>query len=220
MTRVHVVCEGPTEILFVNVTLQARFSTLHLIPFLPGKNYSKRQRGGDIKYDRVKPDIMRVLKHDRACYCTTLLDFYGLGRFPAKEEPRGSAPENKAARIELAVGDDIAEEMGPGFDRSRFFPYLSVHEFEALLFSDPRRLAEGLGREELAGDFLAVRNGFETPEHINDDPLKAPSKRLKSICRGYDKPTGGNIAALAVGLDAMARECPHFRRWTEWLGTL
>lgn len=215
MKRIHVICEGPTEINFVREVLQIQFSQLHLIPILPGKTFGKG-RGGDIKYDRVKPDIVRVLKHDRECCCTTFFDYYGLGDFPEKEEPRGQEPEEKAQRIELAMADDITKTLGTDFNPARFYPYLSLYEFEGLLFSDPQQLAQGLYHPDLQPDLTDVRQAFSSPEHINDDPETAPSKRLKRICPGYDKVTGGNIAALSVGLDAMRQECSHFRRWLEW----
>ncbi|MEW6368216.1 MAG: DUF4276 family protein [Acidobacteriota bacterium] len=215
MTRVHVVCEGPTEQAFVREVLQGRFPGLHLIAILPGKVFG-RAWGGAIKYDRVRPDIVRSLKHDRNCCCTSFFDYYGLGAFPSNNAPSGNSPEIKAARIEEAVAADVRETMGTDFDASRFYPYLSMHEFEGLLFSDPGRLAEGLYRPDLEPSLAAIRMSAETPEHIDDGKETAPSKRLKTVCAGYDKVTGGNVAALAVGIDAMMRECAHFRRWMQW----
>lgn len=222
MIRVHVVCEGPTELTFVREVLQDSYPRLHLIPILPGKVFG-RQAGGDIRFDRVKPDILRILKKDRQCFCTTFLDFYGLRDFPSMAEsnhqvPRCQAqPHDRVGCIELAIADSVAKEMGPHFRRERFQPYLSIHEFEALLFSDPRRLSDGLYRADLEAELVAIRGAFETPEHIDDGRETAPSKRLKSVCGTYDKVTGGNLAALAVGLEAMRRECSHFRDWLAWL---
>ncbi|MBI5528812.1 MAG: DUF4276 family protein [Deltaproteobacteria bacterium] len=219
MKRVHVICEGPTEQTFVRQVLQPVLPQLHLIAILPGKTFG-RGRGGAIKYDRVKPDIVRTLKHDRLCCCTTFFDYYGLGKFPSTDEPRGASPERKSARIEDAIMGDVCKELGPDFIADRFRPYLSMHEFEGLLFSDPRRLAEGLYRPDLEAEIVKVRASAESPEHIDDGTETAPSKRLKDICAGYDKITGGNVAALAVGIDAMMRECAHFRRWMDWFDEL
>jgi hypothetical protein len=219
MRRVHVVCEGPTELTFVREVLQPWFTALHLIPFLPGKHRGN-PHGGDVKYARVKPDILRILKHDRECCCTTLFDYYALGEFPSYEEPRGQSPEEKAARIENAVADDVAAELGAGFDRSRFFCHLSMHEFEGLLFSDPRRLALGLYRPDLEPELAGIRAGVPSPEHIDEDRETAPSKRLKRVCGSYNKVTGGNVAALTVGIEAMSRECAHFHGWLAWFDGL
>ena len=215
MKRVHVICEGSTEQNFIRQVLQPEFQQLHLIAILPGKTFG-RPRGGSIKYDRVKPDIVRTLKHDRECCCTTFLDYYALGEFPSNDEPPGQSPEAKAARIERAVAGDVDAALGADFNNSRFFPYLSMHEFEGLLFSDPVKLADGLYRPDLRDKLAAIRGSAESPEHIDDNRETAPSKRLKGVCPDYDKATGGNIAALVVGIDAMKRECPHFCRWLAW----
>jgi hypothetical protein len=219
MKRVHVICEGLTELTFVGQLLQPAFPHLRLIALEPGKTFGWA-RGGDIKYDRVKPDIVRTLKHDRECYCTTFLDYYARVGFPEKEEPHGQTPESKAARIECAVAEDVAGELGESFDRSRFYPYFSMHEFEGLLLSDPQKLAEGIYQPDLSAALRETRSAFDSPEHIDDGQQTAPSKRLKQACSRYDKVTGGNIAALGVGLDAMRRECAHFNRWLKWFETL
>ena len=45
-----------------------------------------------------------------------------------------------------------------------------MHEFEGLLFSDPGRFAGGIGRSDLEAELQAIRDGFTTPEEINDSP--------------------------------------------------
>lgn len=223
MRRVHVACEGLTELTFVREVLQPALPGLHMIAYLPGKRVSARGggRGGDIRYGRVWKDFTFTLKDDPACFCTTLLDYYALGTdFPSLGEPVGPDPEMRAQRIERAVDKDIAEKMGRGFNPARFKCFLAMHEFEGLLFSAPTGLALGLGRGDLQGALQAIRDDFPTPEHIDDGQDTAPSKRLKAVWSGYDKVTGGNVAALEVGLDAMKHECSHFRSWFEWLESL
>lgn len=56
---------------------------------------------------------------------------------------------------------------------SRVLPYFSMHEFEALLFSDIAKLSEGLGME--SQKLQTVVNFFDgDPEMINTNPSKAP----------------------------------------------
>ena len=62
-----------------------------------------------------------------------------------------------------------------------------------------------------------IRDTFSTPEDINDSTETAPSKRVLELCTGYRKPLHGTLAALEVGIEAMRRECPHFRDWVERL---
>ena len=123
----------------------------------------------------------------------------------------------KAATIESALLEDISNEMGAGFDQSRFVPYVMMHEFEGLLFSDTDRFGQGIGRPDLSPHFQAIRDQFASPEEIDDSPLTAPSKRVKSLFEGYEKPLMGTLAALEIGLEAIRRECPLFRNWIERL---
>ena len=109
--------------------------------------------------------------------------------------------------------------MGARFDAGRFVPYVMMHEFEALLFSDCEGFARGIDRPEAAVSLQAIRDGFASPEEIDDSPETAPSKRVESLVSGYQKPLMGALAALEIGLGAMRRECPHFGAWLHWPDT-
>ena len=89
-------------------------------------------------------------------------------------------------------------------------PYIVMHEFEGLLFSDPDGFGLGIGRSDLSPKLRAIRNAFGTPEEINDSPDTAPSKRVEVLMPGYQKPLNGVQAAQEVGLDAIRGECPLF----------
>lgn len=103
--------------------------------------------------------------------------------------------------------------MGGRFNPDRFIPFVMMHEFEGLLFSDCERFSRGIGRPDLAEALQAVRDEFASPEEINDSPITAPSKRLEQLVLDYEKPLLGTLAVLEIGLDAIRRECPHFREW-------
>ena len=92
-----------------------------------------------------------------------------------------------------------------------------MHEFEGLLFSDPAKMASAFYVPALESDLRRIRSDFATPEHINDDPQTAPSKRIVRLLPEYDKVTAGNLAALSVGIEAIKRECQHFKQWFDWL---
>ncbi len=92
-------------------------------------------------------------------------------------------------------------------------PYLSLHEYEGLLFSDPDALAQSLKLPNLAHRFHQVRNDFPTPEDIDDRPETAPSKRILATYSAYRKVIEGTLAARAVGIERMRQECEHFRNW-------
>ena len=95
-----------------------------------------------------------------------------------------------------------------------------MHEYESLLFSDTVTFAAALGERNLAPRFTAIRNAFDTPEEINDDPNTAPSKRIATHYPQYDKVIDGTLAAQKIGIESMRRECPHFRAWVERLALL
>ncbi len=104
-----------------------------------------------------------------------------------------------------AVRDDVATEMGNRFDLGRFVPFVVMHEFEGLLFSDCASFGRGIGRPNLEQSLREIRESFETPEHINDSPDTAPSKRVQNLLPGYEKPFLGVLAVLEIGLVAHSR---------------
>ena len=125
--------------------------------------------------------------------------------------------EQKAPTVERALLEDIAAKLGSNVDAGRFIPYVMMHEFEGMLFSDCHRFGIGIGRPELAPKLFAIRNEFRSPEEINDSPQTAPSKRLEALIPAYQKPLLGNLAAIEIGLETIRNACPHFSEWLEQL---
>lgn len=150
-----------------------------------------------------------------------MVDYYGLGRgFPGVPPPSNLPNLEKVARVERAVLEDIAASL-PGLRADvRFLPYLQLHEYEGLLFSDPGAFANGIYEPNLARPFHTIRGQFQTPEDIDDDPAGAPSKRVLQLHPSYRKVLDGARAARAVGIAVMRQECPHFRDWVERLEAL
>jgi hypothetical protein len=178
-------------------------------------------RGGRTNYARVQRDLLRQLKQDPTAYCSTMIDFYGLGPgFPGTPLPPDLGNIQKVEHIERAIKDDICGRIPHRRPDVRLIPYLSLHEYEGLLFSDPDALAQAVKQPNLARRFHEVRNSFPTPEDIDDSPESAPSKRVIAIYSAYRKVIEGTLAARAVGIERMRRECEHFRNWLERLETL
>jgi hypothetical protein len=225
MSRLLIHVEGQTEEAFVNEILA---------PHLYGRGYEKvgarlvgnaRQRdrrGGIHAWPAVRNDIIRHLREDPGSLATTLVDYYGLPQTGARAWPgRESAGlllyPKKAFTVEQALSEDLRREMGEAFHPDRFIPFVMMHEFEGLLFSDCVRFSVGIGRPDLKAAFQEVRDQFSSPEEINDSPVTAPSKRVERLVPGYQKPLLGTLAVLEIGLDAICRECPHFREWLQRL---
>lgn len=130
----------------------------------------------------------------------------------------GSLPiPSKASSVEAAIHADIVNRMTGSFNARRFIPFLMMHEFEALLFSDCAAFANGIGLPAVRPKLEAIRSGFASPEEINDSPITAPSKRVKELIPRYEKPFMGNLAILEIGLAPIRKECRHFNSWVSRL---
>ncbi len=219
MTHIQVICEGKTEATFVKNFLapELGYRGLFLYPIEIGRP----KKGGDVTFDRLRIDIRNQLRGKQSSYCSTLVDFYGLDdEFPGKSEARKKAtlPQKQQAVCD-ALSDTLAQILDEG-PMQRFVPYVQMHEFEGLLFSDPKRLAIELGRQDLAQCFSKIRREFETPEHINDSPLTAPSKRIEKLVPRYRKVQMGERVAKALTLPRIRKECPLFDAWLKKLENL
>lgn len=219
MIRVYAIVKGQTEETFVKQVLSSHLGNhqVCLKPIILGKPGHK---GGRTGYQRVKRDVLKQLKQDKCAYCTTMLDFYGLGPdFPGMSLSSGISSLKKVNKLEQAFKQDIVNAISGNLRPDlRFHPYLQLHEFEALLFSEPVAFARGIKQPNLARDFQQIRTQFKTPEDI--DVQIAPSKRILGLYPNYQKPVDGSLAAIEVTLTKMRKECPHFNDWLQWLEQL
>jgi hypothetical protein len=227
MARLLVHVEGETEETFVNEVLRPHLSERGyqmVSARLLGNARQRDRRGGIRAWGSVRGDILAHLKEDPGALVTTMVDYYALPQtgnraWPGRAEAGMLPFPQKASTVEDALLADIRQEMGRNFDVPRFIPFVMMHEFEGLLFSDCGRFANGIGRPDLAQKFQAIRDQFTNPEEIDDSPITAPSKRVQGLVPGYEKPLLGALAIIEIGLDKIRAECPHFRRWIERLET-
>lgn len=220
MIRVHVICEGQTEEMFINEVLAPALHHLgiYLVPALIGKPGHK---GGNFRFERLLTDLEKRLLGDRQAYCTTFFDFYGLPEaFPGKAEASNKETmDGKADCLLEAMVDKLRQKLGDEAMR-RFIPYVQMYEFEGLLFSCPKGLALGINQPALKDKLLRIRNEFDTPETINNSPVTAPSKRLLKLYEGYEKPLHGSLAAIEIGLPAIRSQCTRFDAWLRHMEAL
>ena len=226
MTRLLVSVEGRTELRFVYEVLAPHLYTrgyTSVVASLMGTAVSRDKRGGVKAWADVLKDIVNKLREDRGLIVSTMVDYYGMPRdWPGRAAvpPSGATPSQIADPIEQGMLDAVVRDIGSDFDASRFVPYVMMHEFEAMLFSDCSELAAGIGRPVLARRLRAIRDGFDTPEAIDDSPDSAPSKRIERLFGDYDKPLIGIDVVEAIGIDTIRRECPHFAGWVARLDGL
>lgn len=206
MSQVNIFVEGQTEETFVRELLYEYFQkkNIYLNPILV--KTSSTGKGGVVSYAKIKPQLNRKCLEDSTAFVTTMFDLYGLPNdFPGKSSLlKISDPFQKAEYLEQEMGKDIGHK--------NFIPNLLVHEFEGILYSNPQVFLTWFG-ESVVTILQAERNGFPSPEHINDNPLTAPSKRIRNCCDGYDKPLHGSLLALDIGLDSIRQQCQHFNQW-------
>jgi uncharacterized protein DUF4276 len=201
--------EGQTEEDFVNEVLRNHLISkgYHSVDARIVGNARLRQRRGGIRpWPSVRTDIVNHLKEDQDCIATTMVDYYGLpqtapGEWPGRGRSKSlTVIEQKALCVEDAVLADLVAEMGNRFDSDRFVPFVVMHEFEELLFSDSAAFSRSIGRATLETSLRQIRDNFTTPEDINDSPVTAPSKRVEALVPGYEKPLLGVLAVLEIGL--------------------
>lgn len=209
MSRLYLLVEGQTEETFVRELLTPHYARigLYITPIIVST--SPGYKGGITQYAKVKPQISRLCKQDRQARVSTLFDLYALpGDFPGQgvaEYPRHGSGGEKAEYLEARLAEDV--------DEPNFIPYLMVHEFEALLFVKPEKFGEWIDSQQVVDKLSAIAQAHETPEHINDDPLTAPSKRILKLMPEYKKTFHGPLIASEIGLDALRQACPHFNAW-------
>ena len=225
MTRLLVHVEGQTEEDFVNEVLRRHLVTVGYTSVdarIVGNARLRQRRGGIRPWPSVRKDIVNHLRQDLGCIATTMVDFYGLpregdGAWPGRAGALGVESGLKASRVEQALAADLLKELGSNFDLARFVPFVMMHEFEGLLFRDCAAFSQGIGRADLAPQFQRIRDDFETPEDINDSPATCPSKRVKDLVPGYEKPLFGTLAVLEIGLSRIREQCRHFDSWLRHL---
>ena len=213
--------EGQTEESFVNQILAPHLYTVgytRISARLLGNSRQRGHGGGIRGWGKIRREITRRLTRDEDVLVTTMVDYYGLPcTWPGRSDAPSRAFPERASTVERKLLDDVCAKMGGSFDSRRFVPYVVMHEFEGLLFSDPVAFGRGIGRGDLSPELRAIRDAFDTPEEINDSPYTAPSKRIESLLRPYKKPLHGVLAAQEIGLDIIRRECPQFSDWVDRL---
>lgn len=222
---VHV--EGESEERFVQMVLKPHllnrgYSIVNARMF--GPNKERRYRGGIPSWNVARKTILAHLKNDTGSIATTMVDYYGLPKAGRAAWPGGLTNKDLNAGdhidlIEDQVRDDINRGLGTLSYPPRFIPYVVMHEFEALLFSDCKTFAQSVSRTADSAtklsremeNILSKHNG--DPEAIDDSPHTAPSKHIDRLVPNYAKAFDGPIAAVAISLDFIRQKCLRFNRW-------
>ncbi|HEY9866992.1 MAG TPA: DUF4276 family protein [Candidatus Obscuribacterales bacterium] len=227
MIRLHIIAEGQTEEEFVNTILTDHLGYFNISTdvhrITTKRTRTEVVRGGLPSYQKIKKDIILWLKQDKDSQArfTTMCDLYALpNNFPEFEEAQKiSDPYQKVQHLENALFEDIFEDMND----SRFIPYIQLHEFEALILSDPIKLEERFpDYQSEVQKLVSLCQSFESPELINDGEQTAPSKRIIQAIPRYKgaKVSVAPLMAKKIGLETIRQKCPHFNQWIERLENL
>jgi Domain of unknown function (DUF4276) len=221
MARLLVHVEGQTEESFVRNLLAPR-----LLPHgydsvaarLMGNARQRDKRGGVQTWPALRNEVVRHLREDRSAIATLMVDYYAMPvSWPGRNAAASAPHPDKAALVQDAIAQDVQSSMGRGFNARRFVPFVLLHEYESLLFSDCVAFATGVGEPDLAPEFQKIVTQCGSPEEINDSPITAPSKRIIQLMPGYSKVLLGTLAALEIGIAQMEQKCPNFGLWIERL---
>jgi hypothetical protein len=215
--------EGQEEEMFVNRILRGHLSPFGVFvqkPVLAATSFrighdsiANVTVGGVTNYDAIRDDILNQFAAGdlgAADVLTTLIDLYALpANFPGCEEAviQCLSGGQKALHIERAWKADIG--------CVNFFPYIQVHEFEALILTRPSVLRayypeHAPGIQQLGNECAP----FRTPEDINEVKATSPSHRILAQVPTYRK-IDGFRHLQDIGLPELKAHCPRFKAWIE-----
>lgn len=216
--EVCVVVEGQTEQTFVRHVLGPEMAKRGIFfhAALIGKPGHK---GGAVRFERAARDIGIFLAQRADTFVSTMVDFFRIDpEWPGRREVERSLQSGtrltaaqKAEILETATHNEISAAYPALRAAERFVPYIEMHEFEALLFSDATAFSNATGIPAAA--LQSIRESHPNPEEINDDPENAPSQQIYRRFPRYRKVAMGKAAAEAIGIPAMRKQCPHFHDW-------
>lgn len=207
MIRLAISVEGRTEEEFVKSVLadDLRVAGVEPTPIQIGRGGG----GGNVSVERLASDMVNL--YWSFDFVTSLVDFYGF------RDKKGRTVDE----LEQHLNQEVQARIGLRWDQRKVIPYVQLHEFEGLLFSNVRAFGTAIyASEESIRRLEQVRAGFETLEEINDDPNTAPGKRIAAAMPRYRKALHGPLAVMDIGLDAIRRECPRFDAWVTGLESL
>lgn len=209
MRGIYIIVEGQTEEEFIYTSLRPylnRFEIYDVRAIL--LETSPGHKGGDLKYSRYISNIKNLLKRESDIIVSSLIDFFRLQTdFPQYDKAQKIV--NKQERVRF-LEEAITEKIG----NPRFLPYIQLHEFEGLLFSDEKGIDYIPNIPPANKKILTdVINKHPNPELLNDGNETAPSKRLSKLIPGYRKTLHGPLIAEEIGIPLIIEKCPRFNEW-------
>lgn len=226
MVRLNILVEGPSEETFVKEMLMGHLALRNVFVYVQcvetgrNKRLNKIYKGGLLDYLKAKKHLERWIKEQKNqsnTYFTTMFDLYALPiNFPSFTAAKKSIdPYKRVESLESCFAKDVSYR--------NFIPYIQLHEFEALLLSEPSQFENYfIGQQSGIKELQTLVSVFKSPEEINEGKETAPSKRIEKFFPGYSdaKPVASRIIAQNIGLKTIRKKCPHFDHWLKKLEKL
>ena len=207
MFNLYIYCEGQTEESFVKNSLTLYFMQKNIIlyPIICRTKEGPNGifKGGITDYNKAVKEIKRLCGQHPNEKVTSFIDYYGLNNIP-QVAYTGPDKYKLISDIEKKFYEDV------GF--SNFIPYISLHEFESLLFTNPEEFS--YLKPTAVTKFKTILSEFDNnPELINSGIETAPSKRILKEINNYSKVLDGNTIAKKITLSEIRNKCKHFNEW-------
>ncbi|MGD9678701.1 MAG: DUF4276 family protein [Vulcanibacillus sp.] len=210
MKNVYILCEGQTEESFIREVIYPYFLNIdiYIRPIIctTKRTISQKYKGGVTDYNKIKTELKILCKQHKNEIITTMFDYYGMPENTPEIMHKDIDIYKQIEYIENKITQDI--------NHSNCFFGLMLHEFEGLLFSSPQAF-KLITDPITANSIQAIRDSYDSPEHINNSIETAPSKRLEKLIPNYSKIRNGTIVSKEIGIDKLVAECKHFADWIE-----
>jgi len=210
--KLNILVEGQTEETFVRDCLSDYIEDVN----------SRVEVGYQVLYgvggvSKIRNHLLNWYKSQSDACFTTMIDFY---EFPKdiKGYDAIMAADGVYKRVSL-LEKALHDEVGGANPALRLVPYIQLHEFEALLYTDLDAFELFYERWQIDRLRREVR-GFATPEHIDGGIQTAPSKRILHHIHDYSKRTAGPRIAANIGIERLRDACRHFDEWLKKLEKL
>ena len=222
MKKIIIVVEGSTEEKFVRQVIKPYFQqTAYVDAQQWVTNRKLGTSGGGESFDLIENHVKRLIskyKYEKETFISTMIDLYGFprqGNTVYDEEVLGL---NKGYQRAIL----LQKKMSVRFNYKNFVPYVQLHEYEALLLSQPEKLEIFYTDRRKEIDLLKSEIAGKRPEEINETPEGAPSRIISRYLPSYkkQKTTVGVITAESIGLPKLRANCPHFADWLTRLEAL
>jgi hypothetical protein len=215
--HLHILCEGQTEEIIARDVIAPQLASGDV--WVTFSIYATKRpaggpasKGGLSRWPKLDREIRRLLLDNSATVLTTLFDYYAFpGDAPGMADRPHGSPYERVRHVEQALVKAI--------DDKRFLPNLVLHEMEAWVLADCRRLGNVMGDPAPAAELGRIVQQERGPELVDDGAGTAPSKRILNAYPRYAKTIDGPLVIADAGLDSIRQSCPHASQWLTELET-